>query len=214
MMNSALKTAPAVDPISLAEAKEYLRVDLNEDDALITAMITAVTKKVESIIGRKLITQEWETYLDRWPLGRKNMWFDGTREMAISELVSEKKYIELPFGPMQATDFKLETFDNDDVAYEMPSTDYVLDTAGPRGRVSLKLGSVWPTTVLRPINGIKITATYGVDDASDVQDDIKLAIKVWLAVMYEHRGDESEIKCPYLAESLLEPYILKRLVSG
>jgi len=42
-----VSTAPASEPITLAEAKLYLRVDTTADDALITALITAARETVE-----------------------------------------------------------------------------------------------------------------------------------------------------------------------
>src|SRR4051812_22094950 len=39
LMTSILLTPPAAEPITLAEAKAYLRVDNGDDDAVITALI-------------------------------------------------------------------------------------------------------------------------------------------------------------------------------
>lgn len=209
-MLTAILNKPTTTPVELEEMKLYLRVDLTEDDELIKSLIGAVTRKIESLIDRKLIKQTWQIYWDKWPYSNRNKWWDGVREMHINQLVAEKRDLEMPFGPMlvesNGSNFKLETFDNDDVAYIMPSSDYVLDSAGPRGRLALRMGSVWPTTVLRPINGIRVTADFGYGTKEQIPDDIKLALKMWVSSCYEHRGDESEIKCPNLALSMLEPF--------
>ena len=39
------------EPITLAEAKNYLRVDYNEDDALIEALITSARVRLEQYAG-------------------------------------------------------------------------------------------------------------------------------------------------------------------
>ena len=50
-MSSLLLTAPAVEPLSLAEAKAFLRVETGDDDDVIGA----------------LITQSWRICVDSWP---------------------------------------------------------------------------------------------------------------------------------------------------
>ncbi|MGB1540581.1 MAG: head-tail connector protein, partial [Rickettsiales bacterium] len=68
--NKALvrETAPASEPLTLAEAKLYLRVDGSAEDSLITDMITAVREAAEEYLRKSLITQSWVlTYEDYAP---------------------------------------------------------------------------------------------------------------------------------------------------
>lgn len=208
-MLTKLVTAPAAEPLTLADAKEYLRIDTTADDNQITMMIKAARSMIENFIDRKLITQDWLIYWDRWPMQNANMWWDGTKDMAITELVSQQRYLDIPFGPIQSvTSFK--TYDNDDTANTEDLTKYVIDNKGPNGRISLRLGNVWPTTVLRPANGIEVQVKVGYGDTSaDVPNDILFAMKQLVAFMYENRGDVSDVKMPPMMEMLLNPY--KRL---
>ncbi len=59
----------AVDPVSLAEAKLYLRVDsfMTDDDALISSLISAATHACEAFTRRSFITKGFLQTLDAFP---------------------------------------------------------------------------------------------------------------------------------------------------
>jgi len=59
-----LVTPPAVEPVTLEEAKQHLKIDGNEDDSLITALITAARQRAEEYTRRAFITQTWEVAVD------------------------------------------------------------------------------------------------------------------------------------------------------
>jgi uncharacterized phiE125 gp8 family phage protein len=50
---------PVTEPLSLAEAKLYLRVDGCAEDALIMDMIVAVREAAENYLHKSLMTQSW-----------------------------------------------------------------------------------------------------------------------------------------------------------
>ena len=66
-MPLTLTTPPAVEPVTLAEAKAHLKIDTTDDDALITALIPAARARAEWHTGRALVTQGWTLWLDAWP---------------------------------------------------------------------------------------------------------------------------------------------------
>src|SRR5512140_1554378 len=66
-MSSVLLTAPAVEPLSLDEAKAFLRVEHSDDDDVIAALIAGSRIHVESQTRRALITQSWRLSSDGWP---------------------------------------------------------------------------------------------------------------------------------------------------
>lgn len=57
-------TQPAEEPVSLAEAKLYLRVDVNDDDALIGQMIVTARRAAEHYLRRSLVIRQWRLLYD------------------------------------------------------------------------------------------------------------------------------------------------------
>ena len=57
-------TDPASEPVTLAEAKLYMRVDNTDDDALITDLITAARTTCEHWLRKSLINQTWKIAFD------------------------------------------------------------------------------------------------------------------------------------------------------
>lgn len=62
-------TPPAIEPVSLAEAKDFLRILTADEDELLGTLITAARLMIEAASGRLLIEQDWRIVLDTWPQG-------------------------------------------------------------------------------------------------------------------------------------------------
>lgn len=67
MMRLKLKEAPTLEPITLEEAKLYLRVSSGDENTLITALIKSARIMVEKETHRVLITQTWQLSYDAEP---------------------------------------------------------------------------------------------------------------------------------------------------
>ena len=61
------QTPPAVEPVTLSEAKAHLRVDSTDDDAYIATLITAAREWVEAYLDRTLVHTQWVMRFDRFP---------------------------------------------------------------------------------------------------------------------------------------------------
>lgn len=229
--NLALKVVsePSNDPVSLADAKLYLRVTDSADDDLITSLITAATRKVENYINQFLITQTWKVTMDHIPLLQRDSrdsggalsggssWQEGTFDLPVSEVRSQADFFHLPRGPVQSiSSFNSVGRDDSLTAF----TEFNLDNDSDAPRIYLKSDKTWPTD-LRSRNAIQITVVYGYgNNEIDVPGDITTAIKIVLTPLYEDRGCENDAQyapngkassMPSGAACLLDPYTIERL---
>lgn len=77
IVRSRLITAPSLEPVTVAEAKEQALVEHDEHDAMFERLIAAARQEAEQRTGRSFITQTWQqrqpadgntVCLRRWPL--------------------------------------------------------------------------------------------------------------------------------------------------
>lgn len=174
-----LVTPPAADPVSLAEAKSFLKVDGAEDDALITILIASARRSAEEYTKRAFITQTWRLTMD----GFSDLTADA-RDMAPPGFVRGSDAIDLPRQPIQSVS-SIRTTDTANAQSTVASSVYQLDTAS--GRVFLNDGSNWPTN-LRDLAAVEIEfkAGYG-DDGAKVPEPIRQAILLQVLALYENR---------------------------
>lgn len=133
-----LITPPVAEPLDLATAKLHLRVDQDDENTLITNLITTAREQVEHHTRRALVTQTWELILFNWP---------------------SKQYIELPLPPLQSASIKY--YGTDDTEYPLAATDYTVEPEQLPGRITLNYAKSWPTVTLRPARPIVVTFTAG-----------------------------------------------------
>jgi uncharacterized phiE125 gp8 family phage protein len=66
-MAAYLLTPPAIEPWTLAEAKAFLRVETDDDDAVVASLIAAARSQVEALTRKVMLAQTWRVVLDEWP---------------------------------------------------------------------------------------------------------------------------------------------------
>src|SRR5260370_13821273 len=67
MSTLQIETQPAAEPILLADAKNFLRVEVSDDDSLISLLITAAREAVEAFTNRSLVNKGYKMCLDSFP---------------------------------------------------------------------------------------------------------------------------------------------------
>lgn len=160
-----LITPPETEPLEIEEAKLHLKVETDDDDTSITALIMAAREYCEGFQRRAYITQTYELWLEEFP---------------------GKDYIELPMPPLQSVESIVYYEIGEDTGIEFE--DYFVVTEGEPGKVVLNYGESWPPVTLRPVKGVCITfvAGYG-DDAEDVPAKVKQAMLLLIGAWYENR---------------------------
>jgi uncharacterized phiE125 gp8 family phage protein len=197
-MGLKLVTAPAEQPITLAQAKMQCRAtEFTDDDTLIELFIDAAVDFVDGpsgFLGRALIDQTWDYYLDAFP--------------------TDSGPIEIPLPPLIEV-IGLFYQDGDGVEQEWTSTNYRVDASGEPGKISLGSGVSWPTPITEG-DAVRIRFRAGYLNQIDspavesVPGAIKAALLVHVADLYANRESaivgQTVAKLPWTAEQLLRRY--------
>ena len=160
-MTSYLLAGPAEEPVSLAEAKAFLKVDDNAEDGLITTLIGAARLHIEGVTGRALMAQSWRIVLDGWP---------------------DNGVVRLPVSPLISVTGILATDDHGG-SHELALAQFLSEPDRlivPRVVVGMPM--------LQPRQGIEIdyVAGYGTEP-EDVPGDLRQALLGLVAHWHEHR---------------------------
>ena len=190
-MNYQITVEPAEEPITLAEAKEHLRVDFSDEDDYITALITTARKYCESYTNRVFITQTWRQNIDYFPR---------VIQLKVNPIISltSLKYYDTAENQQTITD---------------NSNNFQKDFNSDVGSIHEGLVNAFPS-VGDTINPIEIITVCGYGAAADVPMNIKHAMKIMVSHLYENRegvnvvvgGLAMQIELPNAVKHLLMPY--------
>jgi hypothetical protein len=183
---SAIKqvTPPSVEPVSLSEAKTFLRISGTGDDSQITGLISAAREYVETFCNRAFAVKSYVQYLDCFPY-----YVDGGMQ---SQLALPQSYYSLPrYSPTlwnysqmikllryPVTAVTKITYVKPDgtEADLLPGTDFIVDYASEPVRIFPLAGKNWPACFYTP-NAVRIffdagmTSPVNDPDASPIAPD-------------------------------------------
>lgn len=183
----AITTAPAVEPVSVSDAKLYCHVDQSVEDGLFASLITAARIYCEKRSKRTLITTAYR--LDGYLFG------------------SSTGSIRLDKGPLIAVQ-SVKYYDTGGTQQTISSSNYRVDITPLYGEIVPIDTYVWPVVQAQRPNAVEIafTAGYGAA-ATDVPDTAKHAIKMLVANWYLNRE-------PVVAGSMgVVPYAVDALIA-
>lgn len=162
-------TAPAVEPVTLAEAKAHLRVDDTNSDTEITAMIRAAREWVEEYLDRSLVHTQWRATYDTFP------W-----------------EFELPRPPMASSGtttavtvtYTLETGST----ATLDATTYRVDRDDTPGVIRTVYSGTWPGHLV-DANAVTVTwwGGYGADSTT-VPQAVRSAMLMLISHFFEFRN--------------------------
>jgi len=192
-MYARIVTPPAVEPVSLTEAKLHLRLavsegdapDYDQEDSKLSGLITAAREYVENHTRRALITQTWDVAFDCFPGGID---------------------IALPFAPLQSvTSISYTGTDGNAATF----AEFSADIFGNGAR--LQYGYSWPAIQPGSRVTVRFVTGYGAESTA-VPSGIKQAMLLIIGHLHENpeevvvleRGSVERL--PMGVDSLLSGY--------
>lgn len=171
--------APGTLVVSVAEAKAHLRVEGDDEDALIQGLVETAIAHFDGwsgILGRCLVAQTWRLKLDRFA--------DPLRL------------------PMPAASIAAVTSGGTTVA----GTVYELLHDAGGSFVTLKEGQAWPAVPSGNAQvAVDFVAGYG-PAAQDVPLPIRTAVLILASHLYDNRGGSNPGGPPPILDILIRPY--------
>lgn len=163
-MEISVLTPPAVEPVTLVEAKGYMRVTSSSEDSLIDQLVTAARRRVEEATGYAIGEQTRRLVVDRWP---------------------SSGALPVPAPPLVSVETVKVAQADGTYATLVEGTDYDV-VLGEPGAICLR-GSV-PVFGDRP-NSVQVVFTcgFGAEGSLPLPETLAVAIKSLALHMYDHR---------------------------
>lgn len=179
-----LVSPPAEPAVTLAQQKNFSRVDGSIDDAQLERQITMATEIVENLVAVNLITR---TYIYS---------FDGFVGM---------DEITLPYTPVSAVD-EVASFAEDNTKTVFASSNYFVDRLNQMvpARVVLNRGAVWPTNT-RDRHSLEVRFQSGVGNKAALDADTRyMSMQTAILTIVQYWNEEREGAQSQLPEEALK----------
>jgi uncharacterized phiE125 gp8 family phage protein len=184
MFRPVLVTAPTADMVSLSEAKAHCRVDHDDEDAYLSALIEAATGHLDGysgVLGRALLPQTWRQDFEDFG-----------------------DVMRLPVGPVQSITSVIYQ-DTSGADQTLANTEYVLLRDDFGDYVTLAANKSWPSVGERA-DAVKITYLAG---SAGIPTAIKHAALLLVGHWFANReavSSGSMMATPMAVDALLTPH--------
>ena len=179
MPGLVLVTAPTEEPITLAEARAFLRLPADatgdsslqaEENSLVNRLIAAARRQGETVSERSFVTTTWRLKLNAFP--------------------ASGEPIRLPRPPLISVS-SITYIAVDGTSTTLTSTLYSAITSGEVGEVWEAYGESWPSTRDQQ-DAVTVNYTAGYGAQSALPEDLKVAVGEVVRHWYE-RGESGDM---------------------
>lgn len=181
-----ITVAPTSDLITSIDAKDFLKLDSNDDDSLVEELIKSLAGAegmIEDYTNRVIMPTTFtgyfanlvETQFETYP-------FIQIKKAPLSSIVTVKGMV-------------------DSVLTDIPTTDYYLKETSTYARILFTTAPSVDSNIAYPLE-ISFIAGYAA-----VPDKIKTALKQWITFLYENRGDvvpDGKVEMPIVVKLILD----------
>ncbi len=191
-MITKVVTAPTVEPVTLAEVKEHLRLDHSDHDTMLENLIQASREWMEQVTSRALVQQTRAVLYRQWP----------------------DRHFVLPYPPIQSVS-SVKYTDTNGTTSTFSADNYEVVTNREPGLLILGYSKVWPSATLLhdsyPIEieyvcGYAVTEDSPPDYRANVPESIKSAIKLDVELKYDRPPEKYSERLEAVRDMLLAPY--------
>ncbi len=185
-MSLSILAPPALDPVTLTEAKAFLQLDSTFEDALVGDLVKAATEAVEQATGKALMARTLQQGFTRWPARG----IFALQACPLIQLV------------------QVQRRDAAGVHSVVDPAAYYVDQDTAR---LIALPGFTPPAFIRPAEAILVDFIAGYGNAeSDVPAPLRTALLLIVRALYENRGQETG-SLPLRARALMAPFAKVRL---
>jgi hypothetical protein len=166
MSSTRAVSVPAVEPVSVSDVQDYLKIPETRDVDMITGLIIAARTYAESVTGRSLASKDYVMTLDRFPyFSDVNISTDiglDSSYARYSTLWNYSQMIKLRHSPVTQVE-KITYIGVDGFPHDIfPGVDFLVDYVSEDCRLFTLPGSYWPVILYVP-DSVTIFYTAGYD---------------------------------------------------
>ncbi len=187
-MSAFLVAGPAIEPVSIADIRDWLKIDTSEEDTLLTTLVATARAALERHVRRAFVSQTWRF---------------------IYASTATDGAMRLPLAPLLSV-VELRVYDAAGAITSAPPEAIELDLDADRPAVRLL-----DADLVGKAARIEIDATLGYGAAAiDVPAPLRQAIRMLVAAWHGRRGDSGPDGGALLPESvaaIVSPYRRVRL---
>lgn len=175
-------TPPTSEPLLLQEAKDHLRVDSDDENALVQRLIQSARVDAENFLNRRIARATLKLQLDHFPGAYDHGY---CRDGLTRRHRSGVDAIRPPSPPLVSVT-SITYVDANGDTQTLATDAYQVDSDSEPGRIVPAYGTCWPATRCQP-NAVAVTYVAGYATTAEELYPIKQAMLLHIGWHYENR---------------------------